>query len=131
MIVWGIVALVALGLIFIRVAPSDTARWHVDVPFDTAKNMKSGAARVIEGDTETLQAVVSAAQITGARVLAGSVEDGHITLIARTMWIGFPDYITLQRKGDQIVIWGRLRFGLSSDLGVNGKRIDGWLRSLS
>lgn len=127
---WGLVALFAVFLIYVRVAPSDPAKWHVDVPFDAHTTLPGGAVRVVRGDQDTLQAIVSVAQITGSRILDGSVEDGHVTLIARTMWVGFPDYITLQRKDENIVIWGRLRFG-KADLGVNAKRIEGWLKSLS
>ena len=68
-----------------------------------------------------------------ADVLAGSVDEGHITYVQRSAVLGFPDYITVKtvetEKGAGLIIWSRSRFGYS-DLGVNKKRIDGWLASL-
>jgi uncharacterized protein (DUF1499 family) len=49
--------------------------------------------------------------------------------VTRSAVFGFPDYTTLRRAGDQLEIYGRLRFG-KSDLGVNATRIDGWLMRL-
>ncbi len=66
-------------------------------------------------------------------VLAGSVKDRHITYVRRTAVFGFPDYITVKAVemdgGSALIIWSRARYGYS-DLGVNKKRIDGWLAQI-
>ena len=59
-------------------------------------------------------------------VLAGSVAEGRVTYITRSLVWNFPDYTTVQQKGDYLLIFARLRFG-GSDLGVNRKRVSRWL----
>ena len=74
-----------------------------------------------------LDAIIRATPRT--KVLAGAVAEGMITYVSRTRWMGFPDYTTVQRDGDVLKIYGRLRFG-RSDLGVNKARVEGWLAAL-
>ena len=53
----------------------------------------------------------------------GSGAAGHITYITRSAVFGFPDMTTVERRGNQIRMYARLRFG-ASDLGVNRKRLE-------
>lgn len=127
---WILVALVALGMAYVRLAPSDPARWHVAPEGDANKNFKRGALRVVETGPEGLalfDAIARAAPRT--RVLAGSVEDGMVTYITRTRVMGFPDYTTAAQDGDRLRVVARSRFG-RSDLGVNRERLEGWLNRL-
>ena len=62
-------------------------------------------------------------------MLAGSVEQGMITYVTRSIVVGFPDYTTVLQNGDQLVIYARLRFG-RSDFGVNHARIKRWIDAL-
>ena len=66
-------------------------------------------------------------------VLAGLIRDRHITYVHRTAVLGFPDYITVKAVemdgGSALIIWSRARYGYS-DLGVNKKRIEGWLAQI-
>ncbi len=66
--------------------------------------------------------------------IAGSIEEGRITYVTRSAFWGFPDYTTVAAVpvdgGTSVAILGRARFG-RSDLGVNRKRIEGWLDALS
>lgn len=125
----GVVVLtvVVAGLLYIRLAPSDAARWHVlgNVPGD--KDFAGGVMRLVAAGPdalETLDAFIKATDRT--EVLAGSVEQGMITYVTRSKWIGFPDYTTLRQTDNGLAIYGRLRFG-RSDLGVNRKRVENWL----
>ncbi|MEQ8292398.1 MAG: DUF1499 domain-containing protein [Roseovarius sp.] len=123
-----VVLVLALGLAaYVRLAPSDPKRWH-KMPDDVAdRDFSSGAMRVIaagEGDLARLHGIIAGSPRT--TVLAGSVEEGMITYVSRTKLMGFPDYTTVQQAGGEIRIHARQRFG-SSDLGVNAKRVDGWL----
>lgn len=125
---WMIVIVVVVAVLgYIRLAPSDPARWHVAVVGDVDLDMAGGAMRVVEGGAERL------AQIDGAmrglertRVLAGAVGEGRITYVTRSRLMGFPDYTTVELRGDAVAIYARLRFG-RSDLGVNRARIEGVL----
>ena len=130
-VVWVLLALVILGMAFIRLAPSDPARWHVAPKGDKDKNLKGGVVRVVETGPlglKKLNAVVQADATT--RTLAGSVDEGMVTYISRTKVMGFPDYTTAQQDGDTLRIYGRLRFG-RSDFGVNRNRVDGWLGQIN
>ncbi len=125
-----IVLLVVAGMGYIRLAPSDASRWHQMPDEISDQDLTGGAMRVIpsdEGTLERLDAIIRATPRT--HVLAGAPGEGMITYVTRSAFFGFPDYTTLRRAGDQLEIYGRLRFG-SSDLGVNAARIDGWLMRL-
>jgi len=120
-----------LGLIvafvaYIQFAPSDADRWHKAVEGVHDADFAGGALRIIEADLADLDRVI---RESGSRVLAGSIEEGRITYISRTRVVGFPDYTTVQRRGELLAIYGRLRFG-KSDLSVNRKRIEGWISKL-
>ncbi|WP_286193472.1 DUF1499 domain-containing protein [Tropicibacter sp. R16_0] len=129
-VVWVLLALLILGMAFIRLAPSDPARWHVAPKGDVDKDLTGGVVRVVQTGQLGLKKFNAIVQADGTtRVLAGSVDEGMVTYISRTKVMGFPDYTTAQQDGDTLRIYGRLRFG-RSDMGVNRKRVDGWLRQL-
>lgn len=119
-------ALIGLGL-YVRLAPSDPARWH-SMPGELKDRDRAGGVdRIIEagdGDLERLHAIAVGTPRT--MVLAGSVEQGMITYVTRSRVFGFPDYTTVELKDAQIKIHARLRFG-RRDMGVNAARVDGWL----
>jgi hypothetical protein len=121
-----LVAIVA-GMAYVRLAPSDPARWHA-MPENLAPgDLAGGAVRVVPGDLAALDAIIRATP--RSRVLAGDVAQGMITYVTRSRVFGFPDYTTVRQAGERLEIYGRLRFG-KSDLGVNAARIDGWLQRL-
>ena len=123
-----LLVLILAGLAFIRLAPSDPARWHQMPESVTDRDLDGGAMRRVEGELESLDAVIRDTPRT--RVLSGSPDQGMITYVSRSRVFGFPDYTTVRQSGDMLEIYGRLRFG-KSDLGVNAARIDGWLDRLA
>jgi len=127
----GLVILGIIGLgAWVRLAPSDAARWHVAVQGDVNRDFKAGALRILPGDRKTLSSLDRVIRDTArTRVLAGSVEEGRITYVTRSLVWGFPDYTTVELRDDTIAVLGRLRFG-RSDTGVNRGRIKRWLDSL-
>ncbi|WP_425039131.1 DUF1499 domain-containing protein [Primorskyibacter sp. S187A] len=127
---WVILLGVAGFAAFVRLAPSDPARWHVALDFDANTTDAVSASRVFDGDAarfDALDAIVRAEPRT--QLLAGSAESGHVTYVTRSALWGFPDYVTLQRTDGQIRVFSRLRFG-KADLGVNAARVDRWLEAL-
>ena len=121
--VYLLILIVLLFLAYVRLAPSDAARWHKPVTISEDKTFKGGAARVIVASEGTLAKLDAAAQaLPRTTVLAGSVAEGRITYVTRSAAIGFPDYTTIEQDGDTIKLYARLRFG-RSDLGVNGARL--------
>ena len=126
MLIWLILACVAAMVAYIQFAPSDPTRWHARI--ENAKDMdfQAGAMRLVDGDIANLDRII---RDSGAKVLAGSVEEGLITYISRSRIIRFPDYTTVQAINGKLAIYGRLRFG-KSDLSVNRKRIERWIAQL-
>jgi len=129
-LVVSVVALVGLGL-WVRLAPSDPARWHVPIKGDKDKDFKGGVLRVIAGDAARFAALDEIIRGTArTHGLAGSVAEGRVSYVTRSKLWRFPDYTTVELRGDQIAIYGRLRFG-RSDMGVNRARVSGWLKALA
>lgn len=141
----GIVVVLALAFaVFMRVAPSDPARWHVDPVtvdppgFPGAVLMRPGgdpdSPRFDVDPAELMTALDQVARDTPrVTVLAGSLADLHVTYVARSAFFGFPDYVSVRAlpggadgDGAQLAVFSRLRFGYD-DLGVNRARIDDWI----
>ena len=132
-------AVVAL-LAYIRLAPSDPERWHID---PTAAADPGPGGVLIPPRRYTLnispRALIEkfdtiALQHPATMRLAGTVDGNHITYMVRSKWFGFPDYVTVKTiptdtGGSTLAILSRLRFG-QSDLGVNRARLDNWLAQL-
>lgn len=130
-VLWVLLALVVVGMGFIRLAPSDPGHWHVPPEVTQNRDLPGGVMRIVpdaEGALAQIDAIARATPRT--TVLAGSVDEGMITYITRTKIMGFPDYTTIWQDGDSLKIHARLRFG-QSDLGVNRARVDGWLSELA
>ncbi|MCC1481585.1 DUF1499 domain-containing protein [Roseibaca sp. Y0-43] len=135
----------AAGMAYVRLAPHDLARWHLD-PRRVARPETPNfhLLRMGDGDApaplfemspadlaERLYAVATA---DGTTLLAGSVAEGHMTFLSRSRLMGFPDYTTvlIEPAGDgaMLTAFARARFGYS-DMGVNRARLDGWIAELS
>lgn len=129
--IWVMLILaVASGLAFVRLAPTDVSRWHKPVGEAENTNGEGWAARVVPGKPGLLsdlhQGMLS---LPRTELIAGSVGEGRLTYITRSKVFGFPDYTTIEQDDGMIKLYGRLRFG-KSDMGVNGKRLDGLLDSV-
>ncbi|WP_322892574.1 MULTISPECIES: DUF1499 domain-containing protein [unclassified Yoonia] len=132
----AILALLVLGtMAYVRLAPTDVARWHqlaqVDSPGDLAEAGGFRAARRINGDAGEVLAALDRIALATPRTtrIAGDVGEGMITYQTRSQIWGFPDHTTVAVQGDLLVIYGRLRFG-GSDMGVNRARVQDWLTQL-
>lgn len=135
----GLLALGAVGgMAYIRLAPSDPARWHVDLgagnlPAHThVFCIRPGTRYDGQADPKDLLARLDAIALATPRTerLAGSPEEGRITWVTRSALIGFPDYTTAQAMdGQSFCVAGRQRYG-SQDWGVNARRIGGWMQDL-
>ncbi len=127
-------------LAYVRLAPSDAARWHID-PLTAADPGPAGVLIAPRKYFSTDTAIdllkkfdAIALEHSAAKRLAGSVDDNHVTYVVRTKWFGFPDYVTIKTiptdsGGSTLSIVARSRFG-RSDLGVNRARLDAWLKAI-
>ncbi len=139
----ALVGAVASGALWVRLAPVDAERWHVD-PL-SADPPGSNGWLVRDGGDEPpsrfdapalevlrrLDGIATAEPRT--RRVTGSVDEGRITYETRSRLWGFPDYTTIavteDLGGAAPVVLARARYG-ASDLGVNRARVDRWLSEL-
>ena len=123
-----VIAAAVLLALYVRFAPSDTGRFHVSGAVQSDADLEGGVKRILPG--VTLAELDQIAQQTPrTKVLAGSVDDGMITYVTRSRLIGFPDYTPVEAKDGMVTVFARLRFG-RSDLGVNRRRVEGWIKAL-
>lgn len=135
-LVWVGLAVIALAalLLYIRLAPSDPARWHLD-PLTAPDPVTPNYARLdlqIDAPPEAVAARLSTrAEAEGGIRLAGN--DGHATWVLRSRLIAYPDYVSIrllpEGAGTRVVALSRSRFG-HSDLGVNAARLARWEAAL-
>jgi hypothetical protein len=124
------VAIVLAFAGYVRLAPSDPARWNQMPESVQTRDLPGGAQRVVKAGPDGLARLDAIARNwPRTRVLAGAIDAGMITYITRSALWGFPDYTTVRQTGDTLEIYARLRFG-RSDLGVNRARIKAWLDQL-
>jgi hypothetical protein len=133
-LVWGLavlVVLIAAGDAYVRLAPIDPARFAVDgrtkPPGDYPEAGGFQGARALTDPAAAMGALDRIIRATArTQQVAGSVAAGHASYVTRSSLWGFPDVTTVWISGDTLQIRGHLVFG-TSDLGVNAKRIKGWL----
>lgn len=147
-LVWIIAAFCVAFVCFavwVRVATDDVADWRED----PAEIMASGALNeyvvkpesegadavspVYDETPESLLARVRDMALAEPRVSLLDESDGVLTLVQRSMLMGFPDYISVRAVpvagGAALYIHSRSRYG-KSDWGVNEARISAWLGKL-
>ena len=139
-------SLAVLGLLaYIRLAPSDPLRWHLDplaapVPQGNGWLLRdsdgNAASPVFSALPEAVLDALDSVAIATPRTtrLAGSAAGGNIPWITRTRLMGFPDYTTAAAiagpGGTRLVVLARQRFGLG-DYGVNRARVEDWMGKLA
>jgi len=128
------IVLAVVGLLYVRVAPHDPAKWHVDpaaVQEVDPLNQYIGRASV-GGERKAVAGLLE--RLIVGEVLAGSFETGFVTVIARTPMVGYPDYISVRIEEEnadtsRVTIFSRSRFGVS-DLGANKARVEALIGGL-
>lgn len=130
---------------YVRLAPSDPARWHVDPETAVEEGRKNDfivkpggagadiASPVFSDTPEVLLARFRAAALGEPGVTVLSEEGGFVTFVARTKLMGYPDFVSVKavpaEGGAALFIHSRSRFG-SDDFGVNAARVSAWLDRL-
>lgn len=139
--------LLALGVVaglamWVRLAPSDPAIWHLDPataerpgPRNTYLLRDGGdaPALLLPGDPAAVAAAFDARALATPRTRRFAGSGLWVTYITRSALLGFPDFtsirVTPDGGGSMVTILARSRFG-ESDLGVNRRRVEGWLAGL-
>lgn len=130
-----LVIVIVLGaMAYVRLAPSDPARWNVDPvtandPGKAGVLLAPGTLRFELPPDELLTLLDGVIRAhSGTETLAGVPGDHQITYVVRSKWLGIPDYLTVRalpdgETGSTLAAVSRLRFGVS-DFGVNRARLD-------
>jgi uncharacterized protein (DUF1499 family) len=133
-LIWkGLVLAIVLGaagiVAWVRLAPVDVARWHVDpvtAPDPATPNFARLAPGVVTGADLMAKADAIMLAMPRTRRIAGSVAEGWATYETRSRLMGYPDYTSIRvipaEGGETLVAFARSRFGYS-DLGVNAARL--------
>jgi hypothetical protein len=136
MIFWVLLACFVGMAAYVRLAPDVVGRWHQPLegmPTGAGIVTEPGGARALVPMADGRAGLARFAAVAEAsprvRLLAGSVEEGRLTWVARSVVWGFPDYISAEAGPKGLEVWSRLRFG-RSDLGVNRARLEDWLARL-
>ncbi len=132
--------LLAVALLWFRLAPIDADDWHLDPaeadpPRDTGVRMIGPEAPRFPGTPDDVLGAFSDIALSDprTRLLDGSLDEGMMTFVARSRVFGFPDLVTAKAtaEGDRtkLSIISRAKYG-RSDAGVNAARIDRWLHEM-
>lgn len=135
----GLAAVVAAAVWF-RMAPMPADDWHVnpaDVtpPASPNHDLRVGPrAPVFDAAPDVIAARLDAvATAERADLIGGDLASGHMTYVARSAVMGFPDAISVRLVpvpgGTRVELFSRSRFGYS-DLGVNKARLDRWVAAV-
>ncbi len=130
-----IIAVLALLMAYIRLAPTDPGQWHLDPSQALSGRTGLQTSRVFADTPGALLARLNAIALATPRttLLAGDPQSGRITWVTRSLIMGFPDYTTAEATetttGTRLFVYARLRFG-GSDFGVNARRVTLWLSQL-
>jgi len=132
--------LAAAVMATVRLAPVDPAAWHQPIGAVPGENgatgpvfvqQERGAFAFLPATTATPEHLLAdlaafAATQPRTREIAGAVREGRITWMQRSVFWGFPDFITADTTPNGIRLWSRQRDG-RRDFGVNMARLTLWL----
>lgn len=137
-----ILVLFAAGLLWIRFAPIDRDRWHVD-PADAENPERSGVRFIgreaprYPGDPDTVLTTFDEIALSEprTRLLEGDIDEGLLTYVSRSRVFGFADFITVKAVSEddqtKLSVISRARVGSRGyDWGVNAERLDRWLQDM-
>lgn len=108
---------------------------YLIAPEGYCKNAKPHAiAKVYSVDAQTLEDTFADVALAEPRVTRKPADDGQREFVQRSALLCFPDTITFEaidlgEGKSTLAIYSRSKFGYS-DLGVNRKRIEEWLKKL-
>lgn len=132
------VIVILIGLIF-RSWPVDSEPFHEDPGLPDPRRSEVrliglDAPRFKGEADDVLQGFIRiATRDWGVSVVQGGVDEGMVTLVARSRLIGFRDYVTAKAVDEvgeaKLALLARPRMNVY-DWGVNQKRLDRWLAQM-
>ena len=136
-----IAVVIAAALIWVRIAPINRDNWHVDPGDDETASTRG--VRLIgreapryPADTDTVLDTFTGIALDEphTRLIDGSIEEGRLTFVVRSKFLGLVDFVTVKAVSEgretKLSIASRPRSPIGSDWGVNRARIDRWLQDM-
>jgi len=141
----GFFGFIFLTAIWVRIAPSNPANWHVD-PELIEKKLLQKRYLMRDGqhvdslifDLDALDLAEKVDRVARSQpkvtVLEGSAKSGNVTYVQRTKLMAYPDYISIKISPEiagksRLTIYSRSRFGYF-DYGVNKARVKAWTAAI-
>lgn len=135
----GVAAVLAAALWF-RMAPMPAEVWHVEPadvtpPASPNYDLRVGVrAPVFDAPLDIIAMRLDAvATAERADIIGGDAFTGHVTYVARSALMGYPDAVSVRlvpvQGGTRVEMFSRSRFGYS-DMGVNTARLDRWIAAM-
>lgn len=126
----ALLAVMAAAL-WVRSVRPDPERYHTHPDTPPAGDYPADggftAVRTVPDPTATLARIYAIAEDSPrTQPLAGSLDEGHVSVVTRSRVMGFPDVTNMWIDEGRVAVRGRLVLG-RSDLGVNRARIRRWL----
>ena len=140
LILLAVLLLAVLGAaVYFRTVPMPAETWHVDPASVSPPDSPNYALRVGDGapvfdlpPDDVAARLDAVATAEGADTIGGSLAEGHVTYVARSRLMGYPDAISVRltpvAQGTRVEIYSRARFG-HSDMGVNAARVARWIET--
>lgn len=125
--------------LFIRFFPVDSEPYHEDPGEPDPQRSETRligleAPRYPASADVVLETFVDIAKADGARVVQGDIDEGMVTLMTRSKFFGFRDFITAKAvdepTGAKLSLLSRPRIN-GYDWGVNAARLDRWLQEMA
>lgn len=133
-----LVVFAVVAMLVIRFLPVDSEPFHEDPGDPDPQRSETrliglDAPRYPASASEVLETFIDIAREDGARVVEGGIEEGMVTLVARSRVFGFRDFITAKAvdepAGAKLALLARPRVN-GYDWGVNAARLDRWLQQM-
>lgn len=136
----SILAVAFAAALWFRMVPMPAEAWHVEPadvtpPASPNHDLRLGArAPVFDAPPDIIAMRLDAvATAERAGIIGGDAFTGHVTYVARSRIMGFPDAISVRLVpvpgGTRAEMFSRSRFGYS-DMGVNAARLDRWIAAM-
>ena len=142
-ILLAVFMIIIIVLCYIRFSKPNESNWHVDPELVSQNDLRNSFLNNSKRSNFFYYAVpvkelyLKLHEISEAdkcQRVFGNIDEGLITFVCRSRFLGFPDYVSISLKEHEtrkssLSVFSRSRFGVY-DFGKNKKRMKKWLRQL-
>ncbi|TDL79485.1 DUF1499 domain-containing protein [Palleronia sediminis] len=129
----ALVVVIAAGALWVRLMPLPAEQAQPQTVGDMPEPGDYPAPRAFTAVREVAEPEAALRRLSDValatrrtRLLSGSVEEGRLRFVTRSLVFGFPDITTVWTAPGRVALHGGAVMG-ARDMGVNAKRLRGWL----